>query len=113
MVHPGRTCFTTPTSEKGELYMLFKRNKSQETEVETPKVVEPHVLNILDSTGHTTITFDPTSEVEVEETRKKFNEIMAAQHGLAYKVSDGESETIREFDPDAKEQFITPQIQGG
>lgn len=74
---------------------------------------ERHTLNILDSTGHTTISFNPRSKTEVEETRQKFNEIMSEQKGLAYTVNDGEAETIKRFDPEAKETFITPQIQGG
>jgi len=73
-----------------------------------------HVLNILDGSGHTEVMFDPNDPVAVQEVRDQFDEIMARQKGLAYTMEAGEGGTVvKEFDPSAKETFITPQIQGG
>lgn len=92
----------------------FSRKGQEKPVVEAKDVLkERHVLNILDGSGHTTITFDPTNKAEVEKTRKAFNEIMTAQKGLAYTVTDGEAEVVKNFDPEAKETVVTPQIQGG
>ena len=96
------------------MFAKFRKKGESKPVVEAKDVLkERHVLNILDSSGHTTVTFDPTNKTEVRETRKKFDEIMAAQRGLAYTVNDGETEIVKNFDPEAKETFITPQLQGG
>jgi len=89
---------------------VFNRKKD-ETKVEE-KVL--HVLNILDGSGHTEVKFDPDDAVAVQEVREQFDAIMASQRPLAYTMVDGEQgQIIKEFDPTAKETFITPQIQGG
>lgn len=75
---------------------------------------ELHVLNILDSTGHTKVEFDPTNTKDVAKVREQFNEIMASQRPLAYAVDEsGETNIIQDFDPDAKETFLAQQLQGG
>lgn len=87
---------------------LFKRKKVQ---VEQGNL---HVLCILDSTGHTEVKFDPADPVAVAAVREQFDAIMASQRGLAYTMEGGEQgAVIHEFDPSAKETYVTPQIVGG
>lgn len=73
-----------------------------------------HVLRILDHTGHTEVQFNPADPVAVAAVREQFDAIMAQEHGLAYTMENGEKgAVIREFDPTAKETYVTPQIVGG
>jgi hypothetical protein len=73
-----------------------------------------HVLRILDPTGHTEVKFDPADPVAVAAVREQFDSIMASQRGLAYTMESGEKgAVIHEFDPSAKETYVTPQIVGG
>jgi len=90
---------------------MFGRHKKDESTVEGQEL---HVLNILDGSGHTEVKFDPNDPVAVQEVRDQFDALMESQRPLAYTMQDGEQGTIiKEFDPTAKETFITPQIQGG
>jgi len=90
---------------------MFGKRKKDEVKVEEKEL---HVLNILDGSGHTEVTYDPNDPVAVQEVRDQFDAIMASQRPLAYTMVEGEQgQMIREFDPTAKETFITPQIQGG
>jgi hypothetical protein len=75
---------------------------------------ETHYLRILDHTGHTEVAFNPADPVEVAAVREQFNAIMASQRGLAYTMENGEEgAVIHEFDPSARETYVTPQIVGG
>ena len=90
---------------------MFGRHKKDESTVEGQEL---HVLNILDGSGHTEVKFDPNDPVAVQEVRDQFDALMASQRPLAYTMEGGEQgQIIKEFDPTAKETFITPQIQGG
>lgn len=73
-----------------------------------------HTLRILDKTGDTQLTWDPTNVEEVASVREKFNEIVKGLGFLAYTVpTDGsQGEVIREFDPEHS-TVLTPQMQGG
>jgi hypothetical protein len=74
---------------------------------------ELHALIVLDGSGHTETTYDPTNPVEVQRVREEFDSIVAASHPLTYKSENGEHEVIKDFDPTAKEIYVTPQNQGG
>lgn len=73
-----------------------------------------HTLHILDKTGDTRLTWNPTNAEEVAEVREKFDEIVKGLGFLAYTVpTDGsQGEVIREFDPEHN-TVLTPQMQGG
>jgi len=73
-----------------------------------------HVLVILDHTGHTEVTYDPTDPVAVQEVRDQFDAIMEAQRPLVYTMVNGEQgSVITEFDPSAEEIYMSPQLVGG
>lgn len=90
--------------------MLGFNRKSKPVE----KSVEMHSLIILDSSGHTEVKFDPADPKAVQEVREQFDAIMAEQRPLAYTMEDGHAGSIvTEFDPEAKETYLTQQLQGG
>jgi hypothetical protein len=72
------------------------------------------VLKVLDETGDTRITWNPRVRAEVDAARAHFN-AMKEKRYLAYRVGDddGRGEVIREFDPEAREIIMHPQMQGG
>jgi hypothetical protein len=73
-----------------------------------------HTLRILDKSGDTRLSWDPTNATEVAEVREKFDEIVKGLKYLAYTVpTDGsQGEAIREFNPEVS-TVLTPQMQGG
>jgi hypothetical protein len=90
---------------------MFGWNRRQEEE---PPQDNLHVLCILDRTGHTEVRFDPADPVAVARVREQFDAIMSSQKSWAYTLDNGtEGEFIREFDPSARETYISPQIVGG
>lgn len=72
------------------------------------------VMEIMDHTGDTKKTWDPTKPVEVEDARRSFEELRKKGYA-AYKVNeDGTSgEQIREFDPQAGRVILRPPMAGG
>lgn len=68
------------------------------------------ILNVLDKSGHTTITAE-TPEL-IAEIEKIFNE-RKAQGYLAYAGTDGDYTVIHSFDPTAAQITMSPQIVGG
>ena len=82
---------------------------------EKPEVeVEVNTLHIMDDSGDTRITWDPSKPFEVEQAKNSFD--AHKQKGyLAYTVQgDGtKGEVIREFDPNAKATIMAPQHVGG
>jgi hypothetical protein len=88
------------------MFMFSKQKKKDEKEM--------HFLIVLDGNGDTQTEFDPADPVAVQAVRDEFNAIVAAQRPLTYKSDkDGEFEATRDFDPTAKETWVTPQNQGG
>jgi hypothetical protein len=71
----------------------------------------------LDRSGHRTIGWgDTTTEVDEvwspERVEEEFDRIV--EFSLAYvKKPDGTYESIRRFDPNAQEIFVTPALAGG
>jgi hypothetical protein len=85
---------------------------TDERPVEAP---EQNTLRILDHTGDTMVRWDPRNPVEVAVARQAFT-ARRAQGALAYRVTNGgrtQGEAIRDFDPEAREIVLTPQMQGG
>ena len=64
--------------------------------------------------GHQSVTWDPTVEDEVRNAEARFQEF-SAQGYNAYKVDEGKTdgEQIKEFDAQAFEILLAPQMQGG
>ena len=76
-----------------------------------------HVMNILDSTGHTTHGWDSENEIEVGIAKRAFDEARDKGY-VAFHVTEKEGEAkkgrrMTEFDPTAERMMLLPQLQGG
>lgn len=72
-----------------------------------------HQMNILDRSGHTRVGWDPSNADEVDFARSVFEEKTAAGF-RAFMVRDGERSTrMDDFDPQAREMMLVPQLKGG
>lgn len=72
-----------------------------------------HHMNILDRSGHTKIGWDPSNADEVEFARDVFEEKTAAGF-KAFRTRDGQQSTrMDEFDSQAREMMLVPQLKGG
>lgn len=71
-------------------------------------------MQVMDRTGHTTVTWDPTKPVEVEAARDTFDTLTGEGYN-AFKVEgvDQQGQRIREFDPKAAKIMMVPQLVGG
>lgn len=85
------------------------------------QVKPQHVMNVMDRTGHTTVTWNPDDPQAVEDAKKKFNEMirqgysafamnMISENGV--KVEE-KGRRISEFDPKAGKIMLVPQLRGG
>lgn len=78
-----------------------------------------HVLNSLDSTGHTSIEWETGTKSE-RRAREEFNQMVAAgcmAYASVTEEKEGKRtvkhEQIREFDPEAEQITIHRAFQGG
>jgi hypothetical protein len=80
-----------------------------------------HVMNVLDSTGHTTVTWDPTNANSVRDARREFQDLVRrgysafrmnviAENGV---VVEEKGERIDTFDPQAGKVMMVPHLRGG
>jgi hypothetical protein len=72
-----------------------------------------HIQIVMDRTGDTRHQFDPNDELEVAESRKRFQELTDAGYTAAKRTGDGTSELLRQFDPTAHETLFFPRLKGG
>jgi hypothetical protein len=68
----------------------------------------------LDHTGHTSVTWDPAVEVEVEAAESTFDDMI----GKGYRAfnmtgSGGQGSRMDTFDPKASKVMFVPQLRGG
>lgn len=72
-------------------------------------------MRILGAKGDTKISWDKDNEVEVENARRTFDELMGKERFAAFKMKgrDGKGEQITEFDPDAERLILVPPMAGG
>lgn len=76
-----------------------------------------HTLHVMDATGDTRTTWDPSNEVEVEAAQKLFKRLKKNGY-LAYTVNgaDGSRGEVIQGDKlptDARAVIMAPQMQGG
>jgi hypothetical protein len=79
-----------------------------------------HVMDVMDHTGHTTVTWDPQDETSVADARREFRRLLAAGH-QAFRmeatgdgvVVENKGERITEFDPEAGRVLMVPHRVGG
>lgn len=78
--------------------------------------VEPdvHAMRIMDDTGDTKKTWDPSAPDEVEDARRTFDDLKKKGY-TAYRINeDGEpGEVMRKFDSQAKAVIMRPAMKGG
>ena len=81
------------------------------TPIEIPE--GKHVLQILDNSGHRTIEYDPTIEIEVANAMAEFDKSMAK--GMRAFVLDeaGGGHTTRTMEREAVHTVVSPQYVGG
>lgn len=71
-------------------------------------------MQILDSNGHTEITWDPVDEAESLIAATRFTHLRASGYfPFARWSGDKESVAIREFDPHVEEILWVRPLQGG
>ena len=75
---------------------------------------EKRIMQVLDQTGHTSVTWDAANQDEVAAARETFN-TMTGKGYTAFRVDrrGNQSTQIREFDPSAEEMVLVPQLKGG
>lgn len=71
-------------------------------------------MHIMDQTGHSTISWDPTKPIEVDVARDAFDKLIKERYN-AFRVegSDRQGERITSFDPKAGKIMMVPQLVGG
>jgi len=70
---------------------------------------------IMDHTGHTTIEFDATNTVELDEAMARFNRLVGEQKHTAATRKAGATDyaVTKTFDPTADETLFIPALMGG
>ena len=85
------------------------------------KVEHEHCMIIMDSSGHTTVTWDPRDPASVNDAKREFQRLLAAgnqafrmdvvsENGV---VVEEQGEHITEFDPEAGKVMMVPHLRGG
>lgn len=71
-------------------------------------------IRVMDANGDTRIEWTPGNAAEEKAARTMYNTLKAKQY-LAYRVNDdgGNGEVLRDFDPEAAEIIMRPQLVGG
>ena len=80
-----------------------------------------HVMNVMDVTGHTTVTWNPEDADSVRDARSEFRRLVregysafrmnvVSENGV---VVEEKGERISEFDPEAGKVMMVPHLRGG
>ncbi len=67
----------------------------------------------MDSTGHTTFTFDPANAAEVDKARANFDSHKSAGYTAAQRTGEGTSQLLHRFNPNVEETLFIPRVVGG
>lgn len=70
-------------------------------------------INVLDSTGHTRVKWNPKVPEEVNYAREVFDAMKAKGHAIFKVDKEGRQFRMREFDPEAKRMVMVPHMVGG
>lgn len=72
------------------------------------------IMNILDHTGHSSLEWDANNEIEIQNMKKKFKEMIDKGYS-AFKIDPKtkKSTPLTEFDPIAEEILLTPPARKG
>lgn len=73
-----------------------------------------HRLQVLDTSGHLELSWDPQKPEEVQTAVELFDRHVKVNKGMAFRVDkDGKKEQIRVFDPNAYKIQLVSQFVGG
>jgi hypothetical protein len=71
-------------------------------------------MQIMDRSGHTSVTWDPETPAEVRAARETFNSLRSEGYNAFRVEEDNErGERITTFDPKAGKIMMVPQLVGG
>lgn len=83
-------------------------------------VPDLHRMEMMDSSGHTTVTWDPTDQAGIADARREFNRLVREGYQAFRMEAQGDNvvvenkgERITEFDPEAGRILMVPQRVGG
>lgn len=71
-------------------------------------------MHVMDVTGHTTVTWDPTKPAEVNAARQTFDSLRGEGYN-AFEVGedDEQGQRLINFNPKAGKIMMVPQLRGG
>lgn len=71
-------------------------------------------MDVMDRTGHTTVTWDPDKKVEVDVAEDTFKRLIKEGYN-AFEVesADKPGKRLTKFDPKAGKIMMVPQLVGG
>src|SRR5260370_23551633 len=86
-----------------------------------PKQHDGHIMEVMDITGHKTVTWNPDDAASVAEARREFNRLKREGYQAFRMDFDRENgvcveedgELITEFDPTAGKLLMSPHMRGG
>ena len=84
-------------------------------------VVPKGVMEVMDPTGHTTVTWNPDDQTSVADAQREFDRLrrngysafrldVTHENGC---VTEQKGELINRFDPQAGKVMMVPQLEGG
>ena len=90
-------------------------------EMEIPPELPRHSMEVMDSNGHTTVTWDPENADSVRDAKREFDRLKRAgyqafrmdtvsENGV---VVEEKGEQMTTFDPTAGRVLMVPQLRGG
>jgi hypothetical protein len=79
-----------------------------------------HRIDVMDSTGHSSVTWDPADEASVADARREFERLVQQGYQAFRMEATGENvvvehkgERMTAFDPEAGRVLMIPQRVGG
>lgn len=73
-----------------------------------------HVLRVMNGSGHTDVTYDPTDAVAVEEVRAEFDALIKRNFMMfSAPTATEQGQQMRTFDPEVETIIATLPIAGG
>lgn len=73
-----------------------------------------HTMNVMDQTGHSSVTWDPGIPDEVAMARQSYDAMIAKGYtAFAVNEDDQRGSRMSKFDPQAGKVMMVPQLRGG
>ena len=68
---------------------------------------------VMDHTGDSRHSFDPSDDKAVNEAEFRFQELLRQGYTAATRNAVGSASIVRVFDPNAEQTLFYPRLQGG